>query len=101
MVAEPTGQTAQAFMELGAAVVREIAKLRLQPRNAVRCAACSQALCCCACLRLSCVQGPGAATDGQPLANTSMSLAIDGLKEGTPLISGVLMPDSTWSLAMW
>ncbi len=39
MVAEPTGPTAQAFMELGAAVVREIAKLRLQPRNAVRCAA--------------------------------------------------------------
>ena len=38
MVAAPTSATAQAFMELGAVVVREIAKLRLQPRNAVRCA---------------------------------------------------------------
>ena len=38
VVAAPTSATAQAFMELGALVVREIAKLRLQPRNAVRCA---------------------------------------------------------------
>lgn len=37
VVAEPTSATAQAFMELGAVVVREIAKLKLQPRNAVRC----------------------------------------------------------------
>ncbi|KAK9835351.1 hypothetical protein WJX81_004228 [Elliptochloris bilobata] len=36
VVAAPTSATAQAFMELGALVVREIAKLRLQPRNAVR-----------------------------------------------------------------
>lgn len=36
MVAAPTSATAQAFMELGAVVVREISKLRLQPRNAVR-----------------------------------------------------------------
>ena len=36
MVAAPTSATAQVFMELGAVVVREIAKLRLQPRNAVR-----------------------------------------------------------------
>ena len=40
MVAEPMSATAQAFMELGAMVVREIAKLKRQPRNAVRCALC-------------------------------------------------------------
>ena len=43
MVAAPTSATAQAFMELGALVVREIAKLRLQPRNAVRCVPCNGA----------------------------------------------------------
>lgn len=40
VVAEPMSATAQAFMELGAMVVREIAKLKRQPRNAVRCALC-------------------------------------------------------------
>lgn len=40
VVAEPMSATAQAFMELGAMVVREIAKLKRQPRNAVRCAHC-------------------------------------------------------------
>ncbi len=38
VVAEPMSATAKAFMELGAMVVREIAKLKMQPRNAVRCA---------------------------------------------------------------
>ena len=36
MVANPAGPTAAAFMELGAAVVQEVAKLKLVPRNAVR-----------------------------------------------------------------
>ena len=36
MVADPAGPTAAAFMELGAAVVQEVAKLKLVPRNAVR-----------------------------------------------------------------
>ena len=36
MIAEPDSGTAAAFMELGAAVVREVAKLEAVPRNAVR-----------------------------------------------------------------
>ncbi len=36
MVADPAGPTAAAFMELGAAVVQEVAKLKLVPRSAVR-----------------------------------------------------------------
>jgi Mrp family chromosome partitioning ATPase len=36
VVADPAGETAQAFLELGAAVVREVAKLARAPRNAVR-----------------------------------------------------------------
>ena len=39
MVAAPDSQTAAAFMELGAAVVREVAKLDAAPRSAVRWAA--------------------------------------------------------------
>ena len=35
-MADPAGPTASAFMELGAAVVQEVAKLKLVPRNAVR-----------------------------------------------------------------
>ncbi len=34
---DPASPTAGAFMELGAAVVREVAKLAAAPRNAVRC----------------------------------------------------------------
>ncbi|PSC74969.1 fe-S cluster assembly factor chloroplastic [Micractinium conductrix] len=36
VVSDPTGPTAQAFLELGAAVVREVAKLRRAPKNSVR-----------------------------------------------------------------
>ena len=36
VIAEPWGQVAQQFMTLGAAVVQEIAKLKLKPRNSVR-----------------------------------------------------------------
>lgn len=36
VVADPAGATAAAFMELGAAVVQEVAKLKLVPRSAVR-----------------------------------------------------------------
>ncbi|KAI7842036.1 hypothetical protein COHA_004236 [Chlorella ohadii] len=36
VVEDPTGPTAQAFLELGAAVVREVAKLRMAPKNSVR-----------------------------------------------------------------
>ena len=36
MIAEPMGEVAQQFMTLGAAVVQEIAKLKLKPRNSVR-----------------------------------------------------------------
>ena len=36
VVADPAGPTAAAFMELGAAVVQEVAKLKLVPRSAVR-----------------------------------------------------------------
>lgn len=36
MVADPSCETAAVFMELGAAVVREVAKLDAMPRNAVR-----------------------------------------------------------------
>lgn len=36
VVTDPTGPTAQAFLELGAAVVREVAKLRVAPKNSVR-----------------------------------------------------------------
>lgn len=36
VVESPTCQTAQAFLELGAAVVREVAKLRAVPKTAVR-----------------------------------------------------------------
>ncbi len=37
VVADPSCETAGVFMELGAAVVRELAKLQALPRNAVRC----------------------------------------------------------------
>lgn len=37
VVADPSCETAGVFMELGAAVVRELAKLKALPRNAVRC----------------------------------------------------------------
>lgn len=36
VVSDPAGQTAQAYLELGAAVVREVAKLRKAPKNSVR-----------------------------------------------------------------
>ena len=36
VAADPTSPTAQAFLELGAAVVREVAKLRRAPQNSVR-----------------------------------------------------------------
>ncbi|KAL4447632.1 hypothetical protein ABPG75_004851 [Micractinium tetrahymenae] len=36
VVTDPAGPTAQAFLELGAAVVREVAKLRVAPKNSVR-----------------------------------------------------------------
>ncbi|KAI3429423.1 hypothetical protein D9Q98_005518 [Chlorella vulgaris] len=36
VVTDPAGPTAQAFLELGAAVVREVSKLRRAPQNAVR-----------------------------------------------------------------
>ena len=36
MVADPAGPTAAAFMELGAAVVQEVAKLKIVPRNTIR-----------------------------------------------------------------
>ncbi len=36
MVADPMGAVAQQFMTLGAAVVQEVAKLKLNPRNSVR-----------------------------------------------------------------
>ena len=36
MVDDPASPTAEAFMELGAAVVREVAKLQRLERNAVR-----------------------------------------------------------------
>jgi len=36
VIAEPMGEVAQQFMTLGAAVVQEIAKLKLKPRNSVR-----------------------------------------------------------------
>lgn len=36
VVESPTSDTAQSFLELGAAVVREVAKLRAMPRSAVR-----------------------------------------------------------------
>ena len=38
VVADPMGAVAQQFMTLGAAVVQEVAKLKLNPRNSVRCA---------------------------------------------------------------
>ena len=37
MVADPTSAVAGAFMELGAAVVQEVAKLKLAAKNALRC----------------------------------------------------------------
>ena len=37
MVAHPSSPTAEAFMELGAGLVREVAKMQRQERNAVRC----------------------------------------------------------------
>ena len=36
MIRDPSSDTAGAFMDLGAAVVREVAKLEAMPRNAVR-----------------------------------------------------------------
>ena len=36
MVSDPMSSTSQAFMDLGAAVVQEVAKLKLAPRNSVR-----------------------------------------------------------------
>lgn len=36
VIDDPSSETAGAFMELGAAVVREVAKLEAMPRNAVR-----------------------------------------------------------------
>lgn len=41
MVEDPTCETAAAFMELGAAVVQEVAKLKLIAKNAVRCTLCA------------------------------------------------------------
>ena len=35
-MADPMGAVAQQFMTLGAAVVQEVAKLKLKPRNSVR-----------------------------------------------------------------
>ena len=37
MVAHPSSPTAESFMELGAGLVREVAKMQRQERNAVRC----------------------------------------------------------------
>lgn len=37
VIADPMGAVAQQFMSLGAAVVQEVAKLKLRPRNSVRC----------------------------------------------------------------
>ena len=37
MVSSPDSPTAEAFMELGAALVREVAKGERAPKNAVRC----------------------------------------------------------------
>ena len=36
VVADPTSETSATFMAMGAALVREVAKLRNVPRNAVR-----------------------------------------------------------------
>ena len=36
VIADPLGAVAQRFMDLGAAVVQEVAKLKLKPRNSVR-----------------------------------------------------------------
>ncbi len=36
MVEEPSSETAAVFMELAACVVREVAKLQMQPRASVR-----------------------------------------------------------------
>ena len=36
VVSDPMSSTSQAFMNLGAAVVQEVAKLKLAPRNSVR-----------------------------------------------------------------
>ena len=36
VIADPMGAVAQQFMSLGAAVVQEVAKLKLRPRNSVR-----------------------------------------------------------------
>ena len=36
MVAHPSSPTAESFMELGAGLVREVAKMQRQERNAVR-----------------------------------------------------------------
>jgi hypothetical protein len=36
VVADPASPTAEAFMELGACLVREVAKLQRLPRSAVR-----------------------------------------------------------------
>ena len=40
MVAHPSSPTAESFMELGAGLVREVAKMQRQERNAVRCIFC-------------------------------------------------------------
>lgn len=45
VVAEPWGSVAQQFMTLGAAVVQEIAKLKLKPRNSVRSALIKPSVC--------------------------------------------------------
>jgi hypothetical protein len=37
VVAHPSSPTAESFMELGAGLVREVAKMQRQQRNAVRC----------------------------------------------------------------
>ena len=37
VVAQPSSPTAASFMELGAGLVREVAKMQRQQRNAVRC----------------------------------------------------------------
>lgn len=36
MVADPSSETAQAFMDLGAVVVREVAKLKAAPKASLR-----------------------------------------------------------------
>ena len=45
VISDPLGAVAQQFMALGAAVVQEVAKLKLKPRNSVRWVCTSFAVC--------------------------------------------------------